>query len=45
MSGERGAEATEYDTPQQDLVDMSSDNDAKQEQITKQKQALLVANI
>ena len=44
LSGEEGAETTEYDTLLQDLVDMSRENEAKQEQITEQKKALADAD-
>ena len=39
MSREGGAEHTEYDTLLQDLVDLSRESDAKQEQVTEQKKA------
>ena len=36
VSGEGGAEPTEYDTPAQDLVDLSRESEGKQEQIEKE---------
>ena len=44
MSGERGAEPTEYDALLQDLVDLSRESGAKQEQITEQEEALADAD-
>ena len=44
MSGEGGAEPTEYDTLLQDLVDLSRESEAKQEQITQQKKTLAEAD-
>ena len=40
LSGEGGAEPIEYDTLLQNLVDLSKEIEAKQEQITEQKKAL-----
>ena len=40
MSGEGGLEPAEYDTLLQDLLDLSRESEAKQEQITEQKKAL-----
>ena len=44
LSGEGGAEPTEYDTLLQDLVDLSRESEAKQEQITQQKKTLAEAD-
>ena len=44
LSGEGGAEPTEYDTLLQDLVDLSRESGVKQEQITEQKKALADAD-
>ena len=44
LSGEGGAEPAEYDTLLQDLIDLSREGDAKQEQITEQKKALVDAD-
>ena len=44
MPGEREPEPTEYDTLLQDLVDLSRDSDAKQEQIAEQKKVLVDAD-
>ena len=44
MSGEGGAEPTEYDILLQDLVDLSRESETKQEQITEPKKALVDAD-
>ena len=44
LSGEGGAEPTEYDTLLQDLVDLSRESETKQEQITELKKALVDAD-
>ena len=44
MSEKGEAEPTEYDTLLKDLVDLNSDSDAKQNQITEQKKALVDAD-